>query len=143
MTGFVGVGGGFLIVPALIVFGKLPMRLAIGTSLVITVLKSFIGFAKYQHYLVEHAMTVDWGTIAIFSLLGILGGLIGQQLNSRLNQRTLQQGFAVFLVLVGGFILIREGGSAFSKPAAKPTTAQQIQTAVTTQASIQPNPLNR
>lgn len=116
LTGFVGVGGGFLIVPALVVFGQLPMRLAIGTSLVITVLKSLIGFAKYQHYLVEHAMTVDWGTIVIFSLLGIVGGLVGQRLNSRLNQRTLQQGFAVFLVLVGGFILIREGSTAFATP---------------------------
>ena len=113
LTGFVGVGGGFLIVPALIVFGKLPVRLAIGTSLVITVLKSFTGFAKYQHYLIEHSMTVDWETIAVFSLLGIIGGLAGHRLNSRLNQRVLQQVFAVFLIVVGGFILIREGGSVF------------------------------
>jgi len=122
LTGFVGVGGGFLIVPALVVFGKLPMRLAIGTSLVIVVLKSVIGFAKYQHYLVEHAMSVDWTTIGTFSLLGTVGGFVGQRLNSRLSQRVLQQAFAVFLVLIGGFILLREGSAAFA-----PDDKQSIQ----------------
>lgn len=135
LTGFVGVGGGFLIVPALIVFGKLPMRLAIGTSLVITVLKSFIGFAKYQHYLVEHSMSVDWGTIAIFSLIGIVGGLIGQQLNSRINQRVLQQSFAIFLVLVGSFILIREGSSAFQQRSKDRGSQKALKAGMETMAS--------
>ena len=65
ITGFVGVGGGFLIVPALVILGKLPMRLAIGTSLVIIAAKSAIGFWKYQHDLIQLNLSVDPNTIAI------------------------------------------------------------------------------
>jgi len=111
LTGFVGVGGGFLIVPALLVFAKLPMRMAIGTSLVIIVFKCVVGFAKYQSYLVNHDLTVDWQTIGIFSLVGVVGCLIGQQLNAKLNQRVLKQVFAVFLVLIGSFVILREGNN--------------------------------
>ncbi|MCA9078857.1 MAG: sulfite exporter TauE/SafE family protein [Planctomycetaceae bacterium] len=110
VTGFVGVGGGFLIVPALVVFGRLPMRLAIGSSLVIIALKSAIGFAKYQHYLMEHEMSVDLQTVAIFVLLGVVGSLIGKAINARLNQQVLKLVFAVFLVLLGGFVIVHEGG---------------------------------
>ena len=116
LTGFVGVGGGFLIVPALVVFGKLSMRLAIGTSLVIIVLKSAIGFAKYQHFLVEHGMSVDWHTILIFGLVGVVGSLLGQRINQKLDQRSLQQVFAIFLVLIGGFVIVREGSNLFENP---------------------------
>ncbi len=111
LTGFVGVGGGFLIVPALLIFAKLPMRMAIGTSLVIIVFKCIVGFAKYQSYLVNHDLSVDWQTIGIFSIVGVVGCLIGQQLNAKLNQRVLKQVFAVFLVLIGSFVIIREGSS--------------------------------
>ena len=109
LTGFVGVGGGFLIVPALIVFGQLPMRVAIGTSLVIIALKSAIGFAKYQQFLVSNGLSVDGQTILIFALVGIIGSWIGQRINHRMNQRSLKQVFTVFLILVGLFIVIREG----------------------------------
>jgi len=111
VTGFVGVGGGFLIVPALLIFGKLPMRMAIGTSLVIIVFKCIVGFAKYQTDLVNHNLSVDWQTIGIFSVVGIVGCLAGQQLNAKLNQRVLKQVFAIFLVLIGSFVIIREGSS--------------------------------
>jgi hypothetical protein len=109
ITGFVGVGGGFLIVPALVVFGRLPMRLAIGTSLVIIAMKSAIGFAKYQQYLMTHDMSVDIQTVAIFVAIGVVGSLVGKSINARLNQRLLKQVFAVFLILLGGFVIIREG----------------------------------
>ena len=59
VTGFVGVGGGFLVVPALVVLGRLPIRLAIGTSLVIIALKAAIGFTKYQHYLMARDSSVN------------------------------------------------------------------------------------
>ena len=113
ITGFVGVGGGFLIVPALVLLGKLPMRVAIGTSLVIIVFKSVIGFAKYQHGLLEQGQSVDLPTITVFALTGILGGFIGQILNQKLNQRLLSQIFAIFLVVMGCFVVIREGGNLF------------------------------
>ena len=109
LTGFVGVGGGFLIVPALLILGKLPMRTAIGTSLVIIVMNSAVGFVKYQHFLTQQNLSVDWQTIGIFVGVGIVGCFIGQKLNSKLNQRALQQVFAVFLVLIGGFVVFKEG----------------------------------
>lgn len=110
VTGFVGVGGGFLIVPALVVLGKLPMRLAIGTSLVIIALKAAIGFARYQQNLMALNMSVDSQTVLIFVLTGIVGSLIGRSVNARMNQRVLKQVFAVFLIALGVFVIVHEGG---------------------------------
>jgi hypothetical protein len=109
LTGFVGVGGGFLIVPALFILGRLPMRLAIGTSLVIIAAKSAVGFAKYQHYLLNHELSVDFETIVIFTVIGILGSFVGRAINRRLNQQSLKRVFAVFLIFLGGFVILREG----------------------------------
>ena len=125
LTGFVGVGGGFLIVPALVVFAKLPMRLAIGTSLVIVALKSAIGFAKYQQILLSSGMTVDWQTIGIFVAIGVIGSLVGKRINAKLNQRSLQKVFAVFLVLIGCFVIVKESSNLISQST---TTAEASQT---------------
>ncbi|QEG23731.1 sulfite exporter TauE/SafE family protein [Mariniblastus fucicola] len=122
LTGFVGVGGGFLIVPALLILGKLPMRTAIGTSLVIIVMKSAVGFFKYQHYLSAHDLSVDWSTIGIFVGVGLFGCFLGQQINSRLNQRGLTQAFAVFLVLVGAFVILKEGSELLKSTDPQPDT---------------------
>jgi hypothetical protein len=113
LTGFVGVGGGFLIVPALVILGHLPMRLAIGTSLVIIAAKSAVGFFKYQHYLMSHDLTVDVRTIVIFTVIGIMGSWIGRAINQRLDQLLLKRVFAVFLILLGGFVIIHEGSKFF------------------------------
>jgi uncharacterized membrane protein YfcA len=121
LTGFVGVGGGFLIVPALVIFGKLPMRLAMGTSLVIIVFNSATGFLKYHHFLLEHGSNVDGSTIFMFGLIGIVGSLAGQRLNSRLNQRMLQLVFTVFLIVIGSFVVIREGSELIGSPATPQT----------------------
>ena len=107
-TGFVGVGGGFLIVPALVVFGKLPMRLAIGTSLVIIALKAAVGFAKYQQYLMAHGMSVDGQTVLIFVLVGVAGSLLGRSLNAGMNQRLLKRVFVVVLMLLGSLVIVNE-----------------------------------
>ena len=132
LTGFVGVGGGFLIVPALLILGKLPMRTAIGTSLVIIVLKSAVGFFKYQHFLTEHDLSVDWPTIGIFVSVGVIGCLIGQKLNSKLNQRALKQAFAVFLVLLGGFVVFKEGAALLQ------LDAQTTNVVVTSTTPVEP-----
>ncbi len=121
VTGFVGVGGGFLIVPALVVFGRLPMRLAIGTSLVIISFKAAVGFAKYQQYLTSHEMSVDITTILTFVLIGAIGSLIGKSLNARMNQRMLRSVFAAFLILLGGFVIYHEGSKLTSTSVATPT----------------------
>lgn len=110
LTGFVGVGGGFLIVPALVVFGGLPMRLAIGTSLVIIAIKAAVGFAKYEQYLLTHNSTVDAETILLFVIVGVCGSLIGRKINASLDQNMLKRVFASFLILIGAFVVVNEGG---------------------------------
>ncbi|GKT12837.1 MAG: hypothetical protein ISEC1_P1820 [Thiomicrorhabdus sp.] len=104
ITGIVGVGGGFLIIPALVLLGGLSMRLAVGTSLVIIAFKSFAGFLGYLTVLDALNLSVDWYIIFIFSIIGILGGWLGHKLSSEVNQTHLKQGFAIFLVLMGLFI---------------------------------------
>lgn len=116
ITGFVGVGGGFLIVPALVILGNLPMRLAIGTSLVIIIFKSAIGFAKYEQYLLAHESTVNLQTILIFTLIGVAGSLAGRAINARLDQQRLRHVFGVFLILLGLFVIAREGSKVFLPP---------------------------
>lgn len=108
LTGFVGIGGGFLIVPALIILAKLPIRVAIGTSLVIIAAKSLVGFLKYQNVLDQMGLAVDWWSILTFATIGILASNIGTRLNSKLNQTRLKQAFAVFLVLMGFFVIAKE-----------------------------------
>ncbi len=124
VTGFVGVGGGFLIVPALVILGRLTMRQAVGTSLVIISMNAAVGFVKYLQVLSDLGGRVDWATIGIFASVGIIGSLIGKSLNTRINQATLGRGFAVFLVVMALFVIIREAPSAFGKPA---TPAAQLQ----------------
>lgn len=108
VTGLVGVGGGFLIVPALVVLGGLPMRLAVGTSLVVVALKSFSGFLKYLGVVSSLGGHVDWQTIGIFAAVGIVGSLVGNALSQRVNQQALKRAFAGFLVVMGLFVLGRE-----------------------------------
>lgn len=105
LTGLVGVGGGFLIVPALVLLGGLPMNLAIGTSLIIIALKSFSGFFKYIDVLENLNMGINWELILIFSLIGAVGSLVGKNIGSRISNVGLKKGFAVFLVVMGGYII--------------------------------------
>ncbi|GAB6071376.1 sulfite exporter TauE/SafE family protein [Thiomicrorhabdus hydrogeniphila] len=107
ITGLVGVGGGFLIIPALVILGGLSMRLAVGTSLVIIAVKSFAGFFEYLHVLQELQLSVDWNIIGLFSIIGIAGGWLGHKISNKINQEHLKRGFAVFLVLMGAFILYK------------------------------------
>ncbi|NGP87672.1 sulfite exporter TauE/SafE family protein [Fodinibius halophilus] len=104
LTGLVGVGGGFLIVPALVLLGGLPMSLAVGTSLLIIALKSFSGFYKYVEVLAELDMSMNWELILVFSLIGAVGSLVGKKVSSKISNKKLKKGFAVFLILMGGYI---------------------------------------
>ncbi|MCA9062226.1 MAG: sulfite exporter TauE/SafE family protein [Planctomycetaceae bacterium] len=108
ITGLVGVGGGFLIVPALVILGGLPMRSAVGTSLVIICLKSLSGFIKYMGVLAAVHATIDTRTVVLFVVLGIIGSMMGQAINQHLDQRLLKKTFAVFLVMMGVFVLTKE-----------------------------------
>ena len=122
LTGLVGVGGGFLIVPALVLLGGLSMRLAVGTSLLIIAAKSAAGFWKYTDVLAASGEAVDWGLIGIFAAIGIAGSFAGHALSQRVPQTQLERGFAVFLVVMGALILVREGPRALAPPAAQAAT---------------------
>lgn len=108
VTGFVGVGGGFLIVPALVLLGGLRMQQAVATSLVVIALKSLTGFFKYQHGLADAGLDVSWETIGMFSVIGIFGSFLGRAIGQRMPQETLRLAFGIFLMLMGAFVLYQE-----------------------------------
>ncbi|MCA8949023.1 MAG: sulfite exporter TauE/SafE family protein [Planctomycetes bacterium] len=100
LTGFVGVGGGFLIVPALVLLGGLSMQRAVASSLVIIAMKSFTGFFKYQHVLVELDLELDWAVLGLFAGVGTLGSVAGGWFGNRLDQQLLRRIFAWLLVVM-------------------------------------------
>lgn len=102
LTGLVGVGGGFLIVPALVLLSGIPMKIAIGTSLVIVAAKSYAGFAGYVA-----AVPVDWTTMGSFTLVTVAGSFAGTRLAHRFSQETLKRSFGVFLIFVATYILLK------------------------------------
>lgn len=108
MTGFVGVGGGFLIVPALVLLAKLDMQRAVGTSLALIAINALSAFISYQPQLKDLPEPIDWKTIGIFIAVGTVGSVAGKHLNTKVNQRALKKGFAVFLVVMGVLIVVRE-----------------------------------
>ena len=105
LTGFVGVGGGFLIVPALVMFRKLSMKIAIGTSLLIISVNSLVGFTGD---LMTQGSKMDWLFLGLITFLSIVGILLGGQLAKRLETDFLRKGFAWFVLLMGVFILMKE-----------------------------------
>ena len=105
LTGLVGVGGGFLIVPALVLLGGLDMRRAVGTSLVIIALKSVAGYLKYLDVLADLGLAVNWEVVGLFAAVGIAGSFAGNWLGVRIPQHRLQRGFAIFLIFMGLWIL--------------------------------------
>ncbi len=107
ITGLVGVGGGFLIVPALVLLGGLTMRQAVATSLVVIALKSFSGFYKYLDVLAQQNLELDWRTLFLITGLGIAGSFAGSHFAKRVPQDKLKTGFGVFLIVMGVYILIR------------------------------------
>lgn len=107
VTGLVGVGGGFLVVPALVLLGGLAMREAVATSLVIIALKSFSGFYKYLDVLAAQNISLDLDIILLVSGLGIAGTFAGNAIGGRLPQEKLKKTFGFFLIVMGTFILIR------------------------------------
>ena len=112
ITGLVGVGGGFLIVPALVLLGGLSMHHAVATSLIVIALKSFSGFYKYLDVLAQQSLELDWKTLGIVTALGIIGSVTGSKLARRLPQDRLKRWFGYFLVVMGIYILARSGPAA-------------------------------
>ncbi|WP_313806938.1 sulfite exporter TauE/SafE family protein [Flavobacterium sp.] len=103
LIGLVGAGGGFLIIPSLVFFAKLPMRKAVATSLFIIALNSLIGFTGDVQNL-----DIDWQFLCIFTSISVTGIFIGIYLNKFLNDAQLKKGFGYFVLLMAVFILTKE-----------------------------------
>jgi hypothetical protein len=105
VTGIIGAGGGFLIIPALVVLAKLPVKKAIGTSLMIISFKSLIGFiGDVQNPNLE----IDWQLLSIFSAIAVAGIFIGTYLTKFVSANGLKKGFGYFIVIMALFILFKE-----------------------------------
>jgi uncharacterized membrane protein YfcA len=103
LTGLVGAGGGFLIIPALVILSKLPMKEAIGTSLVIIAAKSLIGFFG------EGSETViDWSLLTKVSAFAIVGIIIGTMLSKKIDGAKLKPAFGWFVLVMGIYIIVKE-----------------------------------
>ncbi|MFB2923683.1 MULTISPECIES: sulfite exporter TauE/SafE family protein [Aerosakkonema] len=102
ITGFVGIGGGFLVIPALVLLGNTPMKEAIGTSLIILALKSVTGFAGYFGH-----VFVEWNLLESFTAVASAGILIGTYFTKFFLPKDLEKGFGYFVLVVALFILIK------------------------------------
>lgn len=116
MTGIVGVGGGFLIVPSLVLLAGLPMHHAIATSLVVIVANSWAAFTRYQFDVADAGLSIDWATIALFIAVGAVGTFVGKAVGGRIDQRALKRLFAVFLIVMGLVMIARESVRLLSEP---------------------------
>lgn len=103
LTGIVGAGGGFLIIPALVLLAKLPMKKAVATSLLIIAIKSLIGFIGD----VEN-LEIDWSFLLSFTAVSVVGIFLGIFLNKFIDGKKLKKGFGWFVLLMGIYIIGKE-----------------------------------
>jgi uncharacterized protein len=104
LTGLVGAGGGFLIIPALVLLAKMPMKKAVGTSLLIIAAKSLIGFTGD----LKGGDSIDWTLLGIFTLASVLGIFIGIVLSKKIPGNKLKTAFGWFVLLMGIYIIVKE-----------------------------------
>ena len=103
VTGLVGAGGGFLVVPALVLLGGLSMPVAVGTSLLVISMKSFAGLAGYLT-----SVSLDWPVVLSVTAAALVGAMVGARLTSVVPEQTLRKGFGVFVLVMGFFVLSQE-----------------------------------
>jgi len=103
LTGLVGAGGGFLIIPALVMLSKLSMKQAIGTSLLIIAAKSLIGFTGDLG-----VQIIDWNLLLTVTGLAIVGIFVGDILSKKIDGDKLKVGFGWFVLVMGIYILIQQ-----------------------------------
>lgn len=104
ITGLVGAGGGFLIIPALVLLAGLPMKQAVGTSLIIIAAKSLIGFTGD----LEAHEAIDWNFLLVFSVIAVGGIIAGSLLSKRIPNEKLKPAFGWFVLVMGIYIIGRE-----------------------------------
>lgn len=103
LTGIVGAGGGFLIIPALVLLARLPMKMAVGTSLLIIAAKSLIGFVGDMSN-----MQVDWPFLLEFTALSVVGIFVGTYMSKYIPGEKLKKSFGWFVLLMGMYIIAKE-----------------------------------
>lgn len=108
LTGLVGVGGGFLIVPALALLARMPMKEAVGTSLLVIAMNSASGFLGYLG-----RVEIQWGLMALFTAVAVAGSFAGTYLARFIPQGALRKLFAIFLIGIAIFILYENLGAFF------------------------------
>ncbi len=104
ITGFVGAGGGFLIIPVLVILSNLEIKKVIGTSLIIIAFKSLIGFFLGDAL----AMTIDWNFLLIFSLITVSGIFLGVFLGKFVNEQLMKKAYGYFIIVMALFIVTME-----------------------------------
>lgn len=104
VTGLVGAGGGFLIIPALVILAKLPMKQAVGTSLIIIAAKSLIGFTGD----LKGDEIINWNFLLLFSAIAIVGILAGSMFSKKVSNEKLKPIFGWFILVMGIYIIIKE-----------------------------------
>jgi uncharacterized membrane protein YfcA len=109
LTGFLGVGGGFLLMPALVKFARLPLRAATGTSLAIIAANSASGFVAHFG-----ESPTPWLLALVFSGIAAAGVLAGGKMASRLPEKSLRQAFAVLVLITAGFVIWKSHAATFS-----------------------------
>ena len=104
ITGLVGAGGGFLIIPALVLLAGLPMKKAVGTSLMIIAIKSLIGFTGD----LSTSLIIDWKFLASFSVLAVIGIILGTYLSKFIQGDKLKRVFGYFVLMMAVIVIIKE-----------------------------------
>jgi uncharacterized membrane protein YfcA len=103
VTGLVGAGGGFLVVPALALLGGLPMATAVGTSLLVIAMKSTAGLLGYLH-----SVHIDWGLALAVTTAAVAGSLLGSRLAGRVSPDTLRTAFGWFVIVMAALVLLQQ-----------------------------------
>ncbi len=104
LTGLVGAGGGFLIIPALVILARMPMKLAVGTSLFIIAAKSLIGFTGD----LQGSEIIDWKLLGIFTGFAVVGIFVGIMLSKKISGEKLKSTFGWFVLIMGIYIIVKE-----------------------------------
>ena len=111
VTGLVGAGGGFLVVPALALLGGLPMAVAVGTSLLVIAMKSLGGLAGYLG-----SVHLDWSLVIAVTVAAMVGSVIGGRLAGKIPEVALRKAFGWFVLVMGGFMLAQQTPDGWALP---------------------------
>lgn len=104
ISGVFGAGGGFLIIPGLVIFAKVPMKNAVATSLFLVAINSLVGFGSdYQQF-----STLNWNLLIVLTILSILGIIIGNSISKFISSEKLKPAFGYFILVIAGLILVQE-----------------------------------